>query len=199
MVVKPIQRFLLLLALAAGLTVVAADTLVLRTGESLEGNFVGASGDIIYLRVEGEIRQFSLDEVSSIRFEKERSTRLGTNSGDRSGWRAVIVGAGAVITVAFSQRLLTDNLREGQVFRTKLAESFKSGDTLLAPAGSNVYGKIVQHESGDAGMVLTQMVVAGEPVSIRTEPRRLPGEGEILEKVSFRLKSPFTLRVAVGR
>lgn len=199
MVARPLQGFLLSLALAAGLTVAAADTLLLRNGDSLEGSFVGASGDIIYLRVEGEIRQFSLDDVSSIRFEKERSTRLGPDSGDRSGWRAVIVGAGAEITVAFSKRLLTGNLREGQVFRTRLAEPFKSGDTLLAPAGSNVYGKIVQHESGDAGMVLTQMVVAGEPVSIRTEPRRLPEEGEILEKVSFRVKSPFTLRVAAGR
>lgn len=48
-------------------------------------------------------------------------------------------------------------------------------------------------------MVLTQMVVAGEQVPIRTEPRRLPLAGENLEKVEFRIERPFTLRVATTR
>lgn len=199
MAMKFVQSFIAPLALASVVGAAAADTLVLRSGNSLEGSFVGASGDILYLRVEGEIRQFSVDEVSSIRFDKEREARRGLDPDDRSTGRAVIVGAGAVITVAFSQRLLAGDLREGQVFKSKLALPFNSGDTLLAPAGSDVYGKITQHEPGAAGMVLTQMVVAGERVSIKTEPRRLPQAGENLEKVEFRVERPFTLRVATPR
>lgn len=117
---KFLPSFIAPLALAFVVTASAADTLVLRSGKSLEGSFVGASGDIVYLRVEGEIKQHSLGEVSSIRFDKDREARRGLDPGDRSAGRAVIVGAGAVITVAFSTRLLTGNLREGQVFKSKL-------------------------------------------------------------------------------
>lgn len=196
---KSFPMLIVLLALASIVGSVPADTLVLRSGKSLDGTFVGASRDIVHLSVEGEIRQIAVDEVASIRFDKERETPRGLDPGGGPAGRAVIVGAGALVTVAFSQRILAGDLREGQVFRSKLAQPFKSGDTLLAPAGSDVYGKIVQHESGAAGMILTQMVVAGERVSIRTEPRQIPQAGESLEKVDFRIDRPFTLRVATTR
>lgn len=199
MAVKKFLQVIAPLTLAAVVGSALADTLVLRSGDRLDGTFLGASGDIVYLRVEGEIRQVAVDDVASIRFDMDRETPRGLNPGDQSTGRAVIVGAGAMIMVAFSERLLTGNLREGQVFRSKLAQPFKSGDTLLAPAGSDVYGKIVQHESGAAGMILTQMVVAGERVTIRTEARQLPQAGENLEQVEFRVERPFTLRVAGTR
>lgn len=199
MAVKKLLQIIAPLTLAAVVGSALADTLVLRSGDRLDGTFLGASGDIVYLRVEGEIRQVAVDDVASIRFDMDRETPRGLNPGDQSTGRAVIVGAGAMIMVAFSERLLTGNLREGQVFRSKLAQPFKSGDTLLAPAGSDVYGKIVQHESGAAGMILTQMVVAGERVTIRTEARQLPQAGENLEQVEFRVERPFTLRVAGTR
>lgn len=199
MALKFLTAFLRSLALASVVSAAAADTLILRTGERLEGTFVGASGDILYLRAEGEIKQFSIDQVASIRFDQEREARRGTDPGEQDGSRAVIVGAGALITVAFSEKLLTGNLKEGQIFRTRLSKHFKSGDTLLAPAGNDVYGKIVQRDSGGAGLVLTEMVVAGERVPIRTEPRDLPATGEPLDRVDFRVERPFTLRVAVTR
>ncbi len=196
---KTILQIVAALTLAAVVGSAPADTLLLRSGDRLDGTFLGASGDIVYLRVEGEIRQLAVDDVASIQFDEDRETPRGLDPGDRSTGRAVIVGAGAMIIVAFSERLLTGNLREGQVFRSKLAQPFKSGDTLLAPAGSDVYGKIVPHESGAAGMMLTQMTVAGERVPIKTEPRPLPQAGENLEQVEFRVERPFTLRVAGTR
>ncbi len=58
----------ILLSLAAATTLLSADTLVLRNGNHLEGNYAGGDGRSLRFNVAGRVNTYGLNEIESIRF-----------------------------------------------------------------------------------------------------------------------------------
>jgi hypothetical protein len=180
----------------AAIGVASADSVELRSGVTMDGVLIGASGDTLYLRSSGGIRQVPIDDVASIRFDKRPLARTKAGAVDTDSRRAVIVGAGATMNVSLPPSLVEGNLRKGEKFTATLSDDFTSGSVLVAPAGSEVYGEVVAPAPGATGLVLTEIAVFGERLAINTRPRDLPPAGESTDWVEFQIERPFTFRVA---
>ena len=180
----------------AAMGVASADSVELRSGATMDGVLIGASGETLYLRSSGRVRQVPIEDVTSIRFEKRPLPQTSTGAEEADSRRAVIVGAGATMNVSLPSSLAEGNLREGEHFSATLSDDFKSGSVLVAPAGSEVFGEVVAPAPGTTGLVLTEMAVSGERLAINTRPRDLPTGGERTDRVEFRIDRPFTFRAA---
>lgn len=174
----------------------AADTLELRNGNSIDGLLIGATGDSLYVRTEGRVEIVNVDDVALIRFDKRPSPQAGAGSVGTAPRRAVIVAAGTAMMVALPQTLVQGNLINGDQFSATLSEDFKSGDVLVASAGSRVYGQVVSPAPGGLAMVLTELTVAGDRMPIKTQSRSLPLSAAADTRVEFLVERPFTLRLA---
>ena len=59
---------LIFLSFVAGVTLLTADTLILRNGTAIEGSFVGGNSHSIRFAVADEIKSYSVDDIESLRF-----------------------------------------------------------------------------------------------------------------------------------
>ena len=64
-------------ALCAGATLLSADTVRLRTGETLHGTFMGGTSRQIRMDQAGEIRTFDVNQVESVARIAAGGLRLG--------------------------------------------------------------------------------------------------------------------------
>ena len=193
---KTLGRALAGVLAGAAMGVSSADSVELRSGVTMDGMLIGASGDTLYLRSSGGIRQVPIDDVTSIRFDKRPLARTETGAENADSRRAVIVGAGATMNVSLPPSLVEGNLRKDEQFTATLSDDFTSGSVLVAPAGSEVVGEVVAPTPGTTSLVLTEIAIFGERLAINTRPRNLPPAGESTDRVEFRIERPFTFRVA---
>ena len=193
---KALRRALVGVLAGAAMGAASADFVELQSGATMDGVLIGASGDTLYLRSNGGIRQVPIDDVASIRFEKRPLARTKTGAENADSRRTVIVGAGATMNVSLPSSLVEGNLRKDERFSATLSDDFTSGSVLVAPAGSEVFGEVVAPAPGATGLVLTEIAVFGERLAINTRPRDLPPAGERTDRVEFRIERPFTFRVA---
>ncbi len=180
----------------AAMGVASADSVELRSGATMDGVLIGASGNALYLRSSGRVRQVPIEDVASIRFEKRPLPQTSAGAEDADSRRTVIVGAGATMNVSLPPSLVEGNLRKGERFTATLSDDFTSGSVLVAPAGSKVFGEVVAPAPGTTALVLTEMAVSGGRFSINTRPRDLSPAGQRTDRVEFRIERPFTFRVA---
>lgn len=196
MIRKTLVGILSGIAAIGATTLVGADTLELRDGKSLDGVLIGATGDTLYLRTEGQVRHVKIDDVAAIRFDERPLDRSAADTADRTHKRAVIVAAGTSIMVLLPKELAVKNPMPGERFTAKLSEDFKSGDVLVAPAGSTVFGQIVPAQAGGPAMILTEVTVDGDRLPIKTRRQLLPATSGSPTAVEFVVEQPFTLRLA---
>ena len=99
----------------------------------------------------------------------------------------------------------------GSSFKAVLAEDLRAGRVLVAPAGSEVLGHLVNGDAapGTLKLVLTTIRVRGKLLPIKTEVHRLmvqnqeptgPAMSSTVElqntPVAFRLRQPVSIRLA---
>lgn len=183
-------------AAAGAISLAAADTLELRDGRTVDGVLIGATGDTLYLRAGGQVQRLNVDEVASIRFDRRPLAQPERGPGDSALNRTVIIAAGAPIMVALPKDLARDTLAEGDHFTASLSQDFRSGEVIISPAGSKVYGRVVSPPPGGLAIVLTDLSVKGDRLPINTRSRPLPPAGDADANLEFRVERPFTLRLA---
>ena len=183
-------------AAAAVVTLAGADTLELRDGKTVNGVLIGATGDTLHVRAEGQVQLINIDDVDSIRFDKRPLIQSESGSVDPAKKRAIIVAAGTLMMVSLPQEFIQGNTIKSGRFTASLSKDFKSGDVIVAAAGSKVYGQVMSTQLGGLAMVLTDLTVAGDRLPIKTQSRPLPLGGESSASVEFRVERPFTLRLA---
>lgn len=192
---ETLTRILSGVAAAGVMSLAQADTLELRDGRTVDGVMIGATGDTLYLRADGQVRLINIDEVASIRFDPRPMARSESGSTEPAHERAVIVAAGASMMVALPDDLVRGNPVSGDRFTASLSEDFKSGDVVVAAAGSRVYGEVVPGAPGGLAMVLTDLTVEGSRLPIKTKSRPMPANGDPAG-IEFLVERPFTLRLA---
>ena len=189
-------------------TGVSADSLTLRDHRIVQGTFVGATAQTIRFQVNEQIKQFSLSDVVALAFSPpDAAEATGDKPAPRLD-RGVIVGTETDLMVH-----LPDNIpsRIGSSFQAVLSEDFRAGEVIIAPAGSQVYGHLVNGGAtpGTLKLVLTTIRINEKLLPIKTQVHLLMVENQGLSlnraataiepensTVAFRLRQPFSIRLA---
>ena len=187
---------------------VNADTLTLLDQRILHGTFVGASAQTIHFQVNGRIREFAAPNVLSLAFNQETALDTSRVKPAPGNDRGVIIGTDADLMVHLPGRIPTNI---GSSFKAVLAEDLRAGKVLVAPAGSEVLGHLVNGDAapGTLKLVLTTIRVRGKLLPIKTEVHRLMVQnqeptGTAMSStvelqntpVAFRLRQPISIRLA---
>jgi hypothetical protein len=184
---------ILMIAVAAFAT---ADTLTLRTGDVVRGQYVGGDARHLKFAVGDRVETYLIDDVDSIQFG---SGQARNTDGDRgpapAPAQAVVqqsvpaptpaptpapapgpqIASGAVITIRMIDAVDSDKSRLGQTFRASVDEPILIDGQTVIPRGADATAKLV--EDKEAGkfegrtvltLELTQVMANGRLVDITT-------------------------------
>jgi hypothetical protein len=142
----------------------AADTLELRSGRTVEGTYLGGDARRVRIAVGDAVESFSVDEISNIRFgsaAKPAPTAAATTAGpapraeilrpaaapDAASRREVPAGTSLVIRMIDDVDSERDSV--GQTFRASVDEPVVVDGQTVIPRGADVLAKLVADK--DAG------------------------------------------------
>lgn len=126
-------------ALGPGTLWLTADTVVLRSGKSVQGTFVGGSArQVEFLPVSGETMRIPVGEVVSVNFSS-----LPVSSVDREASRAtkraaVVIPAGTAFRVRTVDPIDVDSTQAGVKFRGSMDDPIMLGGDVVVPRGADV-------------------------------------------------------------
>ncbi len=175
-----------------------ADTVNLRSGESVQGAFLGGTPRQIRVDVNGSIRTFDVGQVQSIAFDDPappiapppdngaadpgfRRDAHGYTAQDAppQGSLGIIVPPDTKVTVRMIDAVNSQTARTGQTFRASLDEPIFVDGREAIPRGADVTTKLVEDvQSGriEGRTVLTMALVSisvnGQPVAVTSSDVR---------------------------
>ena len=162
-------------------TMVWADVLELKTGETYEGAYAGGTQSSIRFQVGGELKVIPTAGILAITF-----TSMGGGVAVAAPLAAATkssVPAGTLLLVKLREDVTTQNKKAGAKFSAVLEGNLMAGAIEIAPAGASVYGIVLKSERGGIGarkavleLALTEVLINGELKSIKTSI--LAGQGE---------------------
>ena len=188
-------------------TVSWSDTLELKNGSVIKGTYVGGSETQISFRVGSSVQQYAVADVTSLTFDAHKTTTApaaGFATRPTQAVPATTAPAAAMadnsqaapvparsVTVPSGTRLLvrtidavdSDRNHPGDKFLASLEEALYIDQTLVAPKGASVYGRLEEvKESGQlAGraqlrLSLTGIVINGQTVPLSTGDYQVSGK-----------------------
>jgi len=193
-----------LLALPFGQTAMA-DTLELRTGQIVQGRFLGGSTKNIRFQVNGQEQIFATEDVLNIGFSEPadapnvapqspaastapssapQPTPPSLSPSVPESGQSIIVPAGTTVFVRMIDGVDSSQNRIGDTFRASLESALVVGDTVVAPKGADADGKLIQAKaagsvSGGAELTLelTGIRVGGRIVPLDSTDYDVAGKG----------------------
>jgi hypothetical protein len=214
MILKSPLRLLIVATVAvmalAGISL--ADTLELRNGQVIQGQFVGGSPLNIRFRVGGQEQVFPTKDVLNIGFSEttdasneapapqaapaaepapapapvaaanvtaapSTSSTLAPSPALQPSvatTQAITIPAGTSLLVRMTDGVDSSTNKIGNIFRGSLESALVVGDTVVAPKGSDVYGKLTQAKS--AGKISGAAQLTLELTGIRINGNIVPVE-----------------------
>jgi hypothetical protein len=174
--------------------VASADTITLRSGETVQGTFLGGTARQIRVDVNGNVQTFDVGQVQSVTFidpnyapppqdaySRDRDKNRGFNSNNTQGAPAppppgaygITIPVDTAVTVRMIDAVNSETARLGQTFRASLDEPIFVNGQQVAGRGADVLTKLVQdQQSGkiEGRTVLTMALVSinfnGQPVPV---------------------------------
>jgi hypothetical protein len=174
----------------------SADTITLRSGEVVQGTYLGGTARQIRVDVNGNVQTFDVGQVQSVTFidpnyappapppqdsySRDRNRDRGFNNNNTqgapppaSGGSGVTIPADTAVTVRMIDAVNSETARLGQTFRASLDEPIFVNGQQVAGRGADVLTKLVQdQQSGkfEGRTVLTMALVSininGQPVPV---------------------------------
>jgi hypothetical protein len=189
-------------------TVSWSDTLELKNGSVIKGTYVGGSETEISFRVGSSVQQYAVSDVTSLKFDsREPKTSSAPGFATRpaapvstpapgaamteTSRAAAPVPASSSVTVPSGTRLTvrtidavdSDKNHPGDKFSASLEEALYVDQTLVAPKGTSVYGRLEEvKESGQLSgraqlrLSLTGIVINGQVVPLSTGDYQVSGK-----------------------
>jgi hypothetical protein len=176
--------------LVLGVSWLAADTVKLRSGRTVDGTFMG--GDTRQVRVmtaDGKLESYAITEVESINFQGPAPSAALTPAAPAAPARSqaaarptlsaaanrAVVPAGTVITVRMIDAIDSDVAGAGERFRASLDTPLQVGETNVADRGSDVTVQLVRVEQSgkltgrdEVAMDLFDITVNGKKYPVAT-------------------------------
>lgn len=139
-----------------------ADTMYMKSGESVRGTFISGNGREIQFLPDGMRRaaSYQVDRISSVTFGPATSA-ASRSSGTRSRTASrEVAPAGTTVTVRMIDSINSDSTNVGESFRASLDEPLVVDGRTVVPKGANVMVKVVKVD--DAGRLSGTEEVAVE-------------------------------------
>ncbi len=171
-----------------------ADTLELKNGSVIKGSYVGGSETTISFRVGSSVQQYSLADISSLKFDERESTVPARSPGfaERSPENApapaaplqsIVVPSGTRITIRTIDGVDSDKNHPGDKFLASLEQPLIVNDVTLAPKGASVYGRLQQVQAAgqltgksQLRLALTGIVINGQTYPLSSGDYEVSGK-----------------------
>lgn len=180
-----------------------ADTLELKTGQIIQGKFIGGSSMNIRFQVNGQEQVFATKDVLNIGFsdtgEAENvapqpqaapmappapAAAAAAPAPPAPAPQVVTIPAGTSVLIRMIDSVDSSQNRIGDSFHASLESALVVGDTVVAPKGADAYGKLTQAKeagkiSGGAQLTLelTGIRIAGNIVPVESTDYDVAGKG----------------------
>lgn len=138
-----------------------ADTLVLKNGLSLEGKFKGGNETTIKFETSGTVQEVAITEIKSLTFsplepETQTSNQTTASAATAAGETAVAaqaasgteIPAGTKLMIKTSEDVSTASHQAGAMFKCALEADLIVNSSMVAPKGSEIYGKVLESIGG---------------------------------------------------
>lgn len=138
-----------------------ADTLVLKNGLSLQGKYKGGNETIIKFETSGAVQEVAIAEIKSLTFSApeaetqtsdtspaQASTVVAATAAAVPAASGTQVPAGTKIMVKTTENVSTASHQAGAVFKAALEADLVVNSALIAPKGSEIYGKVLESVGG---------------------------------------------------
>ena len=133
-------------AVAAGSTMVSADSVKLRTGKSVEGSFLSADVNTVRLLLaNGSIAQFPVKDIVTVEFSERKAPPPPAPDPSRAP-SPVTVPAGTLLHVRLVEALDVDAARTGVTMKSLLDDPVMIGGSVVVPRSSIVMLQAVKVE-----------------------------------------------------
>lgn len=174
-------------ALCAGATLLSADTVRLRTGETLHGTFMGGTSRQIRMDQAGEIRTFDVNQVESVAFdssEQQSAPRAATpqrrdagreynrnNSTPYPASQGFTIPSGTEINIRMIDSVNSETARLGQTFQASIDEAVMVNGQEVIPRGAEVTTKLVNDQQSGKIEGRTVLTLALSTIMVNGYPR----------------------------
>lgn len=163
-----------LLALAA---LSAADTLTLRSGRVIDGQYLGGDARQVKMAVGDRVETYEVNDILSLQFGGAQPVPQARDSyRDRGGFAAeqappppvygVQIPTGTTLTVRMIDAVDSDKATLGQTFRCSVDEPVVIDNQTLIPRGADAVAKLVQDQQSGKFEGKTILTLAVQQVSI---------------------------------
>ena len=140
----------------------SADTLELKNGQVINGKYMGGTQTHLRFMTGGKIELYPVEDIVALTFGAESKPVPGSAaaaaparrqaSTERSGsTQRVTVPAGTRLLVRMIDSVDSDTNKVGDKFRTSLESDLVVDGTVVAPKGTDVYGRL--SEAQEAGRI----------------------------------------------
>jgi hypothetical protein len=189
---RKMKKGALVFLLAVLLTVAgaSADTLHLRSGQNVEGTFLGAStSQIKFLGPGGQPKTYSLADVEGITFAAASAPAASPNRPPAAApspkpTNATVL-AGTPIPVRMVDSLDTSKTQTGALFTATLDSNLVANGVVVARKGATVHGKVTKSSNArrltgksELQLELTNIVINGAAQPISTSGFQQKGKSE---------------------
>ncbi len=182
---------LLLVALAA-LSISSADTLTLRDGRTVDGQFLGGTARQIRMAVGDSVQTFDVSDVASLQFEGAKLSAAPqpqpaapsplppppATSSD-----ADEIPAGTAVTIRMIDGVDSKTAQPGQTFRASIDEPIMAGDETVVPRGADAVTELVEVKEpgklaggGQLTLSLVSINIDGDVVEVDSQSVTQTGE-----------------------
>ncbi len=189
------MRLTLIAATALPLFVgtLAADTLTLRNGQTIQGTYLGGSAREIRMDLGDHVQTYPLDQISNVQFDSGAAPQASIsgpanaapqgnypeNAGPQPAANAplgITVPANTVVTVRMIDAVDSDSSSLGRTYRASIDEPVLVNGQTVIPRGADVVTKIVEdQQSGkiegrtSVGLALQTITINGQPVDVTSQ------------------------------
>ena len=175
----------LLFAALAVVQAASADTLRLRSGQSVEGVFLSAdTNQVKFLEPGGQPRTYSLATVEGITFTAMIAPALAAPATSPKSANVTVL-AGTSILVRMLNSIDTSKNRTGDLFSATLESNLVANGVLVARRGATVHGKVTKSEQArrltgrsELQLALINIVINGSAHPISTGDFQQAGASE---------------------
>ena len=169
-----IQLYILLISNFIFTNLIFADTMILKDGTVLQGVMKSATEFSIMFEVDGELKEYNINDVTNITFtSRVEPVSTETSVVDPS---ILIIPANTKITARTDEDISTASDPEGAKVTAALELDIIINDQIVVPKGSEIYGKVTESIGGrrigkqSIKILFNEIVISGKTVEIVTDP-----------------------------
>lgn len=186
-------------------SMLTADTLRLKSGERLDGTYLGGdTRQVKFLGADGNMKSYNVSDVSGIDFTAGEATASASSSATSSSSSsrsvtatpptppppppaaaAITVPSGTIVTVRMIDSIDADITGAGERFRASIDDPIVVDGKVAVPRGADATVQVMRVDQGgrisgsdEVALKLYDITVGGKPYEVATEYAEVKGEGQ---------------------